>query len=125
MSMLNFIIFFFLYKKGPAKSSTQRNFDKAMRTAKKAQQNARKDYWQQNNTAQSGTYGSVSPDSRTQDSQAQHAKRGVPKHRCAVCGRTELDDENLTFRFCSKCAGNYEYCSDHLYTHIHVTGDKQ
>ena len=46
VSMLNFIIFFFLYKKGPAKSSTQRNFDKAMRTAKKAQQNARKDYWQ-------------------------------------------------------------------------------
>lgn len=42
VSMLNFIIFFFLYKKGPAKSSTQRNFDKAMRTAKKAQQNARK-----------------------------------------------------------------------------------
>lgn len=37
VSMLNFIIFFFLYKKGPAKSSTQRNFDKAMRTAKKAQ----------------------------------------------------------------------------------------
>ena len=33
VSMLNFIIFFFLYKKGPAKSSTQRNFDKAMRTA--------------------------------------------------------------------------------------------
>ena len=44
VSMLNFIIFFFLYKKGPAKSSTQRNFDKAMRTAKKAQQNARKEY---------------------------------------------------------------------------------
>ena len=132
VSMLNFIIFFFLYKKGPAKSSTQRNFDKAMRTAKKAQQNARKDYWQQNSGStqgnggtQYGTYGSASSDNRTQQSQAQHAKRGVPKHRCAVCGRTELDDENLTFRFCSKCAGNYEYCSDHLYTHIHVTGDKQ
>ena len=115
------------YKKGPAKSSTQRNFDKAMRTAKKAQQNARKDYWQQNsgNTqGNGGTYGTASSDNRTQQSQAQHVKRGVPKHRCAVCGRTELDDENLTFRFCSKCAGNYEYCSDHLYTHIHVTGDK-
>ena len=128
VSMLNFIIFFFLYKKGPAKSSTQRNFDKAMRTAKKAQQNARKDYWQQNSGStqgNGGTYGTASSDNRTQQSQAQHAKRGVPKHRCAVCGRTELDDENLTFRFCSKCAGNYEYCSDHLYTHIHVTGDKQ
>lgn len=41
-------------------------------------------------------------------------------HRCAVCGRTELDDPNLEFRFCSKCNGNYEYCQDHLFTHEHV-----
>ena len=41
-------------------------------------------------------------------------------HRCAVCGRTELDDPNLEFRFCSQCNGNYEYCSDHLRNHIHV-----
>ena len=42
------------------------------------------------------------------------------KHRCAVCGRTELDDPNLEFRYCSKCNGNYEYCQDHLFTHEHV-----
>jgi len=42
------------------------------------------------------------------------------KHRCAVCGRTELDDENLEFRYCSKCNGNYEYCQDHLFTHEHI-----
>lgn len=42
------------------------------------------------------------------------------KHRCAVCGRTELDDPSLEFRFCSKCNGNYEYCQDHLFTHEHV-----
>ncbi len=45
---------------------------------------------------------------------------GGAKHRCAVCGRTELDDPNLEFRFCSKCNGNYEYCQDHLFTHEHV-----
>ena len=45
---------------------------------------------------------------------------GGAKHRCAVCGRTELDDPNLEFRFCSKCRGNYEYCQDHLFTHEHV-----
>lgn len=45
---------------------------------------------------------------------------GITKHRCAVCGRTELDDPNLEFRFCSKCEGNYEYCNDHLFTHQHV-----
>lgn len=42
------------------------------------------------------------------------------KHRCAVCGRTELDDPSLEFRFCSKCNGNFEYCQDHLFTHEHV-----
>ncbi len=39
---------------------------------------------------------------------------------CAVCGRTEEDDPNLEFRFCSKCNGNYEYCQYHLFTHEHV-----
>lgn len=42
------------------------------------------------------------------------------KHKCAVCGRTELDNPNLEFRYCSKCNGNYEYCQDHLFTHTHV-----
>lgn len=42
------------------------------------------------------------------------------KHKCAVCGRTELDDPNLEFRYCSKCNGAYEYCQDHLFTHEHI-----
>jgi hypothetical protein len=41
-------------------------------------------------------------------------------HRCAICGRTEKDAPHLEFRYCSKCEGNYEYCSDHLFTHQHV-----
>ena len=45
---------------------------------------------------------------------------GGAKHKCAVCGRTELDDPTLEFRFCSKCEGNYEYCQDHLFTHQHI-----
>ncbi len=45
---------------------------------------------------------------------------GITKHKCAICGRTELDDPNLEFRFCSKCDGNYEYCQEHLFTHEHV-----
>ena len=43
----------------------------------------------------------------------------IARHRCAVCGRTELDDPTLEFRYCSKCNGNYEYCSDHLFSHEH------
>ena len=42
------------------------------------------------------------------------------RHKCTICGRTELDDENLEFRFCSKCEGNHEYCQDHLFTHQHI-----
>lgn len=45
---------------------------------------------------------------------------GITKHKCAICGRTELDDPTLEFRFCSKCEGNYEYCQDHLFTHQHI-----
>ena len=47
-------------------------------------------------------------------------KNGKPIHKCAICGRTEKDDASLEFRYCSKCNGNYEYCSGHLYTHEHV-----
>ena len=39
---------------------------------------------------------------------------------CVQLREKELDDENLEFRYCSKCNGNYEYCQDHLFTHTHV-----
>ena len=55
-----------------------------------------------------------------QTSRPQNQYAGGAKHRCAVCGRTELDDPTLEFRYCSKCNGNYEYCQDHLFTHEHV-----
>jgi hypothetical protein len=45
---------------------------------------------------------------------------GVTIHKCAVCGRTEQTNPELSFRFCSKCNGNYEYCEEHLFTHQHV-----
>ena len=55
-----------------------------------------------------------------QISRPQNQYAGGAKHRCAVCGRTELDDPTLEFRYCSKCNGTYEYCQDHLFTHEHV-----
>lgn len=58
-------------------------------------------------------------------SQVKIKPQGRTHHRCAVCGRTELDGDDLEFRYCSKCEGNYEYCQDHLYTHKHVTKDSQ
>ena len=44
----------------------------------------------------------------------------ITKHKCAICGRTENDGDDLEFRFCSKCNGNYEYCQEHLFTHTHI-----
>ena len=41
------------------------------------------------------------------------------RHRCVICGRTEVSDPDLTFRYCSKCTGGKEYCQDHLFTHEH------
>lgn len=46
--------------------------------------------------------------------------QGIAKHKCAICGRTSESNPELTFRFCSKCAGNYEYCQDHIFTHEHI-----
>lgn len=57
---------------------------------------------------------------QTFHNEVRRATNGVTKHKCAVCGRTELDGDNLSFRFCTKCDGNYEYCEDHLFTHEHI-----
>lgn len=43
----------------------------------------------------------------------------IVRHRCCECGRTDLTNPELDFRFCSKCQGNFEYCSDHIFTHKH------
>lgn len=58
---------------------------------------------------------------KAQMNQTAREVKKVGRHRCAVCGRTELDAPELTFRYCSKCDGDFEYCQDHLYTHQHVT----
>ena len=44
----------------------------------------------------------------------------VAFHKCHVCAKTELDDPDMEFRYCSKCNGNYEYCMDHLRNHEHI-----
>ena len=48
-----------------------------------------------------------------------HSSQGY-RHQCAICKRTEQDNPNLEFRYCSKCNGNFEYCNEHLFTHTHV-----
>lgn len=41
-------------------------------------------------------------------------------HKCAVCGRTDVTNPELEFRYCSKCNGYHCYCQDHINDHTHV-----
>ena len=41
-------------------------------------------------------------------------------HKCTVCGRTEVSNPELEFRYCSRCKGYYCYCQDHINNHSHI-----
>jgi len=41
-------------------------------------------------------------------------------HRCTVCGRTDVSNPELEFRYCSRCSGYHCYCSDHISNHSHI-----
>lgn len=40
-------------------------------------------------------------------------------HKCTVCGITDINDPDMTFRYCSKCHGKYAYCEKHIRDHEH------
>ncbi|MDD3178832.1 MAG: rhomboid family intramembrane serine protease [Opitutaceae bacterium] len=46
-----------------------------------------------------------------------------PRHRCHVCGKTDITHPQLDFRYCSKCAGDECYCPEHIFSHEHVTAE--
>ena len=53
--------------------------------------------------------------------QASVAKPKAPyNHRCTVCGKTDTENPDLEFRYCSKCQGYHCYCIDHISNHTHV-----
>jgi len=41
-------------------------------------------------------------------------------HKCAVCGKTDVSDPDMEFRYCSRCNGYYCYCADHINSHVHI-----
>ncbi len=49
----------------------------------------------------------------------------APRHRCRICGKTDLTHPQLDFRYCSKCAGEQCYCSEHIFNHEHVLTDEK
>lgn len=100
-SLLNFILFFY----------TQR---KSIAINRYRQAAFKKRYMGNYSNAYRASTNSVNNDSKMQE------KPKVSRHKCAVCGQTELTAPELSFRFCSKCAGNYEYCEKHIFVHKHV-----
>ena len=40
-------------------------------------------------------------------------------HCCTVCGRTDITNPELEFRYCSRCSGYRCYCEDHISDHTH------
>ena len=99
VSVLNFIIFFFVTRSArrisPSEIKRKAEFRKKMYDAK----------WESGNVVEF------------------KGRNVITRHKCAICGRTDADDEKLEFRFCSKCEGTYEYCQDHLFTHEHVKNE--
>ena len=41
-------------------------------------------------------------------------------HKCTVCGRTDVSNPELEFRYCSRCSGYHCYCQDHISNHTHI-----
>ena len=41
-------------------------------------------------------------------------------HKCTVCGRTDVTNPELEFRYCSRCKGYHCYCEDHINNHTHI-----
>ena len=58
------------------------------------------------------------------DAGSYEASNAAPKapytHKCTVCGRTDVSNPELEFRYCSKCKGYYCYCQDHINNHVHI-----
>ncbi len=42
------------------------------------------------------------------------------RHCCTICGRTDVSDPELEFRYCSKCQGYHCYCQEHISSHTHI-----
>ncbi len=41
-------------------------------------------------------------------------------HRCTVCGKTDVTNPELEFRYCSRCNGYFCYCQEHISNHTHI-----
>ncbi len=119
-ALLNIGVFYLINLKKFSIRSRMRKakFDRAYNAgARRAQQGQFTGQWQ--NTAQYRQ--STTQAGQAQDPNVKMQNPGAARHKCSICGQTEISNPSLEFRYCSKCVGNYEYCQEHLFTHTHRT----
>ncbi len=115
-ALLNILIFYLVnLKRFSIRNKIRKDrFNRAYREGQRRAQQGRSGQWQ--NTADYR---------RTEMSGASANTKIKPqsaaRHKCSICGQTEISNPSLEFRYCSKCRGNYEYCQEHLFTHTHKT----
>jgi len=134
ISLLNFIIFFIAtrnfkklsFKEIKRKRDFKQNYSQGYnqnRTYNQSNQTSQNSYNNQQSSTQQRTgftgFGRGSA-GHNKDTSKYNNTGNMLVHRCSICGRTNITNPELTFRYCSKCEGNHEYCQDHLFTHMHV-----
>ncbi len=119
-AMLNILLFYLINMKHFSFKNTVRKakWGKAYRSGQNRADRA--DFsgqWQ--NTAQYRERTSSGQTSNMGSVDVKMRAPGEARHKCSICGQTEISNPSLEFRYCSKCRGNYEYCQEHLFTHTH------
>ena len=132
ISMLNFIIFFLAGAKKRADSRKRyRDFSRKAEQGRRDAQNRQQTDQSTETSRESmpfgrGTFGQARGTYQADSSREQSRKRyradqsDALVHRCTICGRTNIENPDLMFRYCSKCSGSHEYCQEHLFTHVHL-----
>ena len=67
------------------------------------------------------TRGKTIPFNSAGSYEATHARpKADYNHKCTVCGRTDVSNPELEFRYCSRCKGYHCYCDEHISNHAHI-----
>lgn len=109
-SLMNFFVFYYMQRKNIFKQTMR--YREFSRRYESGNRNYYQNVYQSNNNQSAGSTNTAKTNTT--------AGNVITRHKCAVCGQTEVTAPNLAFRFCSKCNGNYEYCENHIFTHKHV-----
>lgn len=128
ISLLNFIIFFFASRnfKRISPQEIKRKMDFRRNVQEGYDEYRNRNSREPDRREASYGFGGFEPKQNRQpgdQSKTTFSSGNMLIHRCSICGRSNLTNPELTFRYCSKCAGNHEYCQDHLFTHVHVKNE--